>query len=171
MTFFWPERSSERALRSLQVAISSVRKLLETHQIGTVERNGARYQVVLSNGWETDLGSLRETLHSPTNEPQTIRSLQQRWAPVAQEFGAEDWLVELQHDLVSRLTEHTLRAIDQLIGQSQREDAVEMASAALKIDPYEHRLWDVSLPLFQGRERTEANSRYREIFGLEQTSA
>lgn len=171
MTYFWPERSTDRALRSLQVAISSVRKLLKANQIGTVERNGARYQIVLSSDWNSDFADLQTLLHSPITDPGTIRSLQQGWALVAHEFGAEEWVVERQQDLVSSLTEQTLAMLHQLIEQGDEQLALEMANAGLKIDPYEHRLWQIALPLLGGHELVESNARYQELFGLAQSSA
>ncbi len=148
MAAFWPDKDDTRARRNLQVAISKVRIEVEAHQIGTIERDGARYSLVPSATTTVDLLTLRELLAhgsaAPEDRAEALEAATGMYGALVDDLGATDWAVEARREISARIS----RAAEALVDELAPVDAARagrIAEAVIEIDPGADGLWRIAI--------------------------
>lgn len=172
---FWPGLAVPAAVHNLQVAVSSLRGLLEPDrgrgEAQVVVRQGLSYRLWLPPGATCDVAVFEQAVR----DARVARRLG-RWqeaadalcgardaynGPLLPEDGSSDWVVAER----DRLGQEAAWATDTLAGLRLREgrldDAVETAEHSLEIDPFRDSAWDTLIRAHDRRGRTAAAARAR----------
>jgi DNA-binding SARP family transcriptional activator len=148
----WPDLSTERAVRSMQVAVSSLRSLLApgiTH--GRVERHGDTYALVLPPGSDSDVVEFGAQLQAAKHARQ-LRDAEAERTALARATAAyrgellpEDGPAEWVSDIRERLRQHAACATGrlaelELMGEDYAS-AIDAARRSVDIDPFRDASW------------------------------
>jgi DNA-binding SARP family transcriptional activator len=166
MAAFWPDKDDTRARRNLQVAISKVRLDVEAHEIGTIERDGARYSLVPSPTTTVDLLALRELLApgsaSLDERAEALEAAAAMFGEPVADLGAADWAVEARREITLRISRAAHDVVDALV-RVDAQRAGRIAEAAVDIDPGADGLWHVAIDNAGGARSGQLRSAYEAI--------
>jgi DNA-binding SARP family transcriptional activator len=192
-TALWPEADGDTGTRSLQVAVSALRRILETAVVPTspmlVLREGEAYRLALPDDAVVDVAVLERVIaqghecrrHGDLDGAAT--ALEQALAASSTELlpeeGPAEWLIAARERHAARLVEAALALATV---HAQRGDMVPAAAAcerALLVDRYSDAAWSLLLEIHcragNDAARARAQQRYsgmlRELGVLSPVSA
>ena len=150
----WPDVDVSAGKRNLQVALSSLRKVLEAyppHGSGLIRREGPSYALVLPDGSEDDLVTVAAALDAARAEAREgdaagaiaagIRALVAYDGDLLPEEGPVEWAVERRRSLDTEVVEAAVLVAEQALEAGQPEAAVTACMRGLDIDRYHDGLW------------------------------
>jgi DNA-binding SARP family transcriptional activator len=147
----WPESNVKQGTRSLQVAVSALRKLFETHPgAPTIERDGEAY---ILEGARTDLEELEGHLERArrANGDRTAATaalhdvLDAYTDELLPEAGPVDWAVRERERITVAVADAAERLADLELQAGDAAAASTTAERGLAIDRYRDRLWKVAI--------------------------
>jgi DNA-binding SARP family transcriptional activator len=180
----WPDRSTERAVRSMQVAVSSLRALLAagttSESFGTVERHGDTYLLVLPPGSDSDVVEFTAQLQAAT-QARRVRDADAERAALTRAVAAyrgellpEDGPAEWVGDARERLRQQAATASGrlaelELVGGDYRS-AIDTARRSVEIDPFRDASWRILIDAYSKAGQPAAAARaerdYEEILTM-----
>jgi DNA-binding SARP family transcriptional activator len=160
----WPDMDAASGKRNLQVAISSVRRLLDDHRPGggaLVRRDGPAYVLALPDVSCADVAvfaaardEAREAARSG-DEAMVLdagdRALVAYGGDLLPEEGPAEWVVELRRQAAADATEVALLVAETALGVGSHEIAAAACARGLDVDRYHDGLWRL---LVDAQERT-----------------
>ena len=159
----WPDADGDAGLHRLQVAVSSVRRLISSaggDGNETVSRSGDSYQLALPEGSKVDVAEFEqatgraEAARAAGDGAGERRALDEALAlyngPLLPGDGPAEWVVEPRRWLVGRYSEAAARLATLLLDDDDPRQAVRVARAGLSADRYRDDLWKL---LIDGAER------------------
>ncbi len=149
----WPESTEGAGLRSLHVAISSLRHLGDVHSVELVERKGPAYRLRVDQLADFDLGrfadSVRRARRTSPATAERARLLAAALAayggPLIPEAGPAGWVVAPRLQLQRQAAGVAIELAEYELGTDDPRAAASTADLGLEIDPYEDRLWQLAL--------------------------
>ncbi|HEY2301362.1 MAG TPA: winged helix-turn-helix domain-containing protein, partial [Acidimicrobiales bacterium] len=159
----WPDADPDAGLHRLQVAVSSLRKILGAagpDGAGLLSREGDAYRLALPAGSDVDVAALEHALgradrarggNDVTAETQALREAIAAYrGPLLPGDGPAEWAVGTRTQLQGAVTDAAARLGALLLQDDQPQAAAETARAGLAVDRYRDDLWKV---LIEGSER------------------
>jgi DNA-binding SARP family transcriptional activator/energy-coupling factor transporter ATP-binding protein EcfA2 len=160
----WPDLDAAAGKRNLQVAVSSVRRLLDDHRSGggaLVRREGPAYVLALPDVSCADVAvfaaardEAREAARSG-DEAMVLdageRALVAYGGDLLPEDGPADWVVELRRQAAADAAEVALLVAETALGVGSHDVAAAACARGLDIDRYHDGLWRL---LVDAQERT-----------------
>jgi DNA-binding SARP family transcriptional activator len=160
----WPDLDAASGKRNLQVAVSSVRRLLDDHRSGggaLVRREGPAYVLALPDIACADVAvfvaardEAREAARSG-DEAMVLdagdRALVAYGGDLLPEEGPADWVVQLRRQAAADATEVALLVAETALGVGSHDTAAAACARGLDIDRYHDGLWRL---LVDAQERT-----------------
>jgi DNA-binding SARP family transcriptional activator len=150
----WPDVDASAGKRNLQVALSSLRRLLEAyppHGRELIRREGPSYALVLPDGSDDDLVTVAAALDAARAEAREgdasgaiaagIRALTAYGGDLLPEEGPVEWAVERRRSLDSEVVEAAVLVAEQALVAHQPDAAVTACMRGLDIDRYHDGLW------------------------------
>jgi DNA-binding SARP family transcriptional activator len=153
----WPDLPAERAVRSMQVAVSSLRSLLssgaEGGSLGTLERHGDAYLLVLPPGSEADvvefdvqlLAATRAQHDRDTDAERTAlaRAVTVYRGDLLPEDGPAEWVVETRERLRQLAATAAGRLAELELASGNYRSSIDAARRSVDIDPFRDASWRV----------------------------
>jgi DNA-binding SARP family transcriptional activator len=174
----WPDDDEEAAARKLQVAISSIRRVLERRGCpGVVLRRGDVYALDAGSGVSCDVDDLEcaaaegraLTTHAAAADavPAQRRALALYAGDLLPEEGAADWVVRMR-DVLHSVVADTARALAQhLLDAARFTDAADVCRTGLAVDRYCDPLWRLLVASLEAEgdlaETARAVAQYDEV--------
>lgn len=152
----WPDADSEAGLHRLQVAVSSLRRLLTAAGVDgneVLSRTGDAYCLVLPAGSEFDVELFQaaaaraesgRTARDPGAERKALEEAFALYAgPLLPGDGPAEWAIEMRRWLIGMYGDVTARLATILLNDEDPRQAVRVARAGLSADRYRDDLWKV----------------------------
>jgi DNA-binding SARP family transcriptional activator len=168
----WPDAEAGAAARTLQVAISSLRKALEPGisrgASSLLVREGDSYRLVLPPDADVDVRDFDQTLERSRRARQAgdselaLEAFRQAAAFAANELfpedGSAEWVIVRRGRARAGVVDAARPLAKLLLARSQHQAAAEVCASALTADRYADELWRL---LIEAREKggDEAGSR------------
>lgn len=159
----WPDADAEAGLHRLQVAVSSLRRLLSAAGLDgneMVVRSGDSYRLSLPEGSKVDVSEFEqavgraESARAAADAAGERRALEEALAlyggPLLPGDGPVEWAVEPRRWLARLYTDVAARLASLLLEEDEPRQAVRVARAGLVADRYRDELWKL---LIDGAER------------------
>jgi DNA-binding SARP family transcriptional activator len=160
----WPNTDPDAASRNLQVAISSLRHVLQPGVArggsSMITREGDSYRLALPADSDVDVLAFEQALERSRHarlvgDAQTAFVAFENGASIGlkqllPEDGSAEWVVERRGSVRARLVEASRSLARHLVTSSQCELAAEVATSGLAADRYDDALWRV---LIDAREK------------------
>ena len=159
----WPDADGEAGLHRLQVAVSSVRRLISGaggDGNETLARSGDSYRLALPEGSKVDVTEFEqavgraEAARAAGDRAGERRALDEALAlyngPLLPADGPAEWVVEPRRWLMGLYSEATARLASLFLEEDDPRQAVRVARSGLSADRYRDDLWKV---LIDGAER------------------
>jgi DNA-binding SARP family transcriptional activator len=174
----WPEAAPSAAMRSLQVAVSSLRGILGLARVGAViVRDGDAYRLVLPPGSAVDVAvfdagiTAAERLRSSGDIDTALRAMESALSlyrgDLLPEEGPADWVVAERDRYRAAASD---LALNLAVGRDRRQEsalAVSACERGLRIDRYRDDLWRLLITLHEGAgdgaAAAQARRRYRDV--------
>jgi DNA-binding SARP family transcriptional activator len=150
----WPDADSEAGLHRLQVAVSSLRRLLGATGLDgneVVARTGDAYRLAMPVGSDLDVERFQdaaaraETARTARDVAAERRALDEAFAlyagPLLPGDGPAEWVIEPRRWLVGLYADVTARLTARLLDDEDPRQAVRVARAGLSADRYRDDLW------------------------------
>ncbi len=150
----WPEADGDAGLHRLQVAVSSLRRLLSASgadgsQILT--RDGDSYRLALPAGSDVDVRNLDHAMRRATTargagdtaaeEEALTAALASYGGPLMPGDGPADWVIEPRRQIQATVAEAAARLATLRLDRDDLQGAAESARAGLAVDRYRDELW------------------------------
>jgi DNA-binding SARP family transcriptional activator len=159
----WPDADPDAGLHRLQVAVSSLRKILGATSpdgSGLLSREGDAYRLSLPPGSDVDVEAFEQAVERAERArgindlPTEMQALREAVAayrgPLLPGDGPAEWAVGVRTHLQGVVTDAAARLGALLLQDDQPQAAAETARAGLAVDRYRDDLWKV---LIEGSER------------------
>ena len=159
----WPDAAGEAGLHRLQVAVSSVRRLISGAGVDgneTLARSGDSYRLALPEGSKVDVAEFEQavgraeaarTAGDGVGERKALdEALALYKGPLLPGDGPAEWVVEPRRWLVGLYSEAAARLATLLLDDDDPRQAVRIARAGLAADRYRDDLWKL---LIDGADR------------------
>lgn len=174
----WPDLPAERAVRSMQVAVSSLRSLLSpgnsTSSLGTVERHGDTYLLVLPPGSEVDVAEFDHQLLAATQaqharDTDTERVALARAVTVYRgellpEDGPAEWITETRERLRQQAATAAGRLAELELTRGDYPAAIGAARRSVDIDPFRDASWRILIDACSHAGEPAAAARARQDY-------
>ncbi|MGH3825809.1 MAG: AfsR/SARP family transcriptional regulator, partial [Pseudonocardiaceae bacterium] len=153
----WPDLPTDRAVRSMQVAVSSLRALLapgaSAGSFGTVARHGDTYVLVLPPGSEADVVEFAAHIQLATRARRARDAAAERAAladavavyrgELLPEDGPAEWVIDVRERLRQHAATATGRLAELSLADGDSPSAIEAARRSVDIDPFRDASWRV----------------------------
>jgi DNA-binding SARP family transcriptional activator len=169
----WPDLSTERAVRSMQVAVSSLRALLAPGttrgSFGTVERHGDTYLLVLPPGSESDVVDFAAQLHA-ARQARHVRDADAERAALAgaidayrgellPEDGPAEWVSDARERLRQQAATASGRLAELELAGGDYRSAIDAARRSVDIDPFRDASWRILIEAYRKASQPAAAAR------------
>jgi len=156
----WPDAEPEAALRSLQVAVSSLRVLLEPDGARgrLLVRDGEGYRLALPRGARCDLREFEAAVttakrarsggDAAAERPALEEALARYSGDLLPEEGAAEWVVG-ERDRLRLVAASAAESLARRLAGSDAGAAVDAARRALELDPYRDSTWRLLVELHE----------------------
>jgi DNA-binding SARP family transcriptional activator len=154
MEALWPEADPDAGLHRLQVAISSLRRLLALDPVDAgprVTREGDSYRLALPDDAECDVQQFdahlrraaraRSSGSDAAEEEALAAALGLYRGPLLPGDGPADWVVDRRAALQHAAVDAAARLADLRLAQGQHRAATEAARVGLSLDRFRDELW------------------------------
>ena len=171
----WSDNDAESALRSLQVAVSSVRKQLE--RAGWrhgVERVGDGYALAVEPSDIADVRAFRRAVDEARRahiagdvdrlDAAARQALDWYRGDLLTEEGSADWAVEARDALRVAASTTARWAASAAYDRGDTAEALTMAERGLQLDRFDDTLWNVVIDAHSARGETGAAARARRTY-------
>ncbi|MDE3203547.1 MAG: winged helix-turn-helix domain-containing protein [Acidobacteriota bacterium] len=172
----WPDADAEVGLHRLQVAVSSLRRLVAVTGADANEiilRRGHTYRLALPAGSRVDLAEFEQAItraeaaravgDSVTERAALEQALAAYGGALLPGAGAAEWAVEARRWLTAAYSDATARLSALLIGAGEPRPAVRVARAGLGVDRYRDDLWKLLIEAAEmGGSQAEAEQARRD---------
>jgi DNA-binding SARP family transcriptional activator len=150
----WPEADPDAGLHRLQVAVSSIRRLLaaagaDSQQVLTRDRES--YRLSLPDDADVDVWRIERAAHAAAlarttgdaaaEETALVDMMSAYGGPLLADDGPADWLVERRRGLQALFVEAATRRSLLRLKLGDLETAAAVARAGLAVDRYRDELW------------------------------
>lgn len=153
----WPDLPTDRAVRSMQVAVSSLRSLLALENpggsFGTLERHGHSYVLVLPPGSAADIVEFANHLQAATQARYARNADAERGAlavavaayrgELLPEDGPAEWVIDARERLRQQAATATGRLAELELAGGEFRCAIDTARRSVDIDPFRDTSWRV----------------------------
>ncbi|HEY3811322.1 MAG TPA: BTAD domain-containing putative transcriptional regulator, partial [Acidimicrobiales bacterium] len=150
----WPEADPDAGLHRLQVAVSSLRRLLvpdpQVHP-RLLAREGDSYRLVLPEDSDVDIWEVEAQLHranaaknadeAPAEEEALIAALSAYGGPLLPGDGPADWVVGRRSTFEAAVVDAAGRLATLRLKKGEHQGAAEIARVGLAVDRYRDELW------------------------------
>ena len=172
----WSDNDAESARRSLQVAVSSVRKRLESAgwRHG-VERVGDGYALAVEPHEVTDVRAFQRAVddarraHAAGDHHRLDAAARQalEWyrGDLLTEEGSADWVVETRDALRIAAGATARLAATAAYQRGDMAEALTMAERGLQLDRFDDTMWNIVIDAHAARGETGAAARARRTYG------
>jgi DNA-binding SARP family transcriptional activator len=150
----WPEAEPDAGLHRLQVAVSSLRRLLAVDHGGQsllLARDGDSYRLVVPHDADVDLWRMdahlrraalaRSAGQAGLEEGSLVAALAAYRGPLLPADGPADWVVGRRQALHEAAVDATVRLAGLRLQTGELQAAAETARAGLSLDRYRDDLW------------------------------
>jgi DNA-binding SARP family transcriptional activator len=180
----WPDLSTERAVRSMQVAVSSLRALLATGtprgSLGTLARHGDTYALVLPPGSEADVVDFAAQLQAATQARRARDAEAERTAlgravavyrgELLPEDGPAEWVIDPRERLQQQAATAAGRLAELGLASGDFRSAIDAARRSVDIDPFRDASWRVLIAACDQADEPAAAARakrdYRAVLSM-----
>jgi DNA-binding SARP family transcriptional activator len=153
----WPDLSTDRAVHSMQVAVSSLRSLLAAGaprgSLGALQRHGGAYVLVLPPGSEVDMVEFAAQLQAAT-QARHARDVDAERAALAHavavyrgellpEDGPAEWVIDARERLRQQAAAAAGRLAELGLAGGDLRSAIDAARRSVDIDPFRDASWRV----------------------------
>jgi two-component SAPR family response regulator len=171
----WSDNDADSALRSLQVAVSSVRKQLQRAgwEHG-VERVGDGYALAIEPHDVADVRAFRRSVdetrraHGAGEPDRLVTAARQAldWyrGDLLTEEGSADWVVEARDTLRIAAAATARLAATAAYERGDSAEALAMAERGLQLDRFDDTMWNVVIDAHAARGETGAAARARRTY-------
>ncbi len=153
----WPDLSTDRAVRSMQVAVSSLRSLLAPGTprgaLGMLQRHGDAYVLVLPPGSEADVveftvglqaaAQARHARDAQAEHAALTRAVAVYRGELLPEDGPAEWVTDARERLRQQAATATGRLAELGLAGGDVRSAIEAARRSVDIDPFRDASWQV----------------------------
>jgi DNA-binding SARP family transcriptional activator len=162
----WPDADIETAKHRLQVALSSIRRMLDAHGQAShlVVREADSYRLDLPAGSEADVAAFKaaisqarraQTSGDKALEIDSLRIAVDAYAgPLLPGDGPADWVVDQRDRLQGEFVDACLRLADILADSGDNDAAAAVARRGLEVDKYHDRLWRILIGSLEASQRS-----------------
>jgi DNA-binding SARP family transcriptional activator len=168
----WSDSDTESGIRSLQVAVSAIRKQLEkAGWANGIERSGDGYALAIAPADSTDVLILRRTVeaarraHSADDRAGLVQAathvLEIYRGDLLPEEGAADWVVATRDTLRLAASATTRLASSAALADGDTAAALALAQRGLQLDRFDDAMWNVVIDAHTARGETGAAQRAR----------
>jgi DNA-binding SARP family transcriptional activator len=179
-TAFWPGEDDRSGHRSLQVAISAIRQLLEAEAGAgaAMVRRGESYLLEHRGGFH-DLTALEQGVRSArrgrvrgagTGEAAVLTGLREAAelyrGDLLAEIGNPEWVLEPRDRYRLLATEAHRLLAERLLGDDQPEEAAAVAERGLAVDRYSDGLWRLMIEAHDRSANRAAGAQARRSYRL-----
>ncbi|WTW99147.1 winged helix-turn-helix domain-containing protein [Streptomycetaceae bacterium NBC_01309] len=172
---FWPKLAMPSAVHNLQVAVSSLRGLLEPDrgrgEACVVVRQGLSYRLRLPHGGSCDVTEFERAVRDARmarrlgrwrEAAEALCGARDAYAgPLLPEEGASEWVVGERERLGQGAAWATDTLAELRLRQGRLGDAVETAERCLEIDPFRDSAWDTLIRAHDRSGQSAAGARAR----------
>ncbi len=175
----WPDEADDRAgTRNLQVAISSLRQLLEPGvargEAAVLVRDGDMYRLVLGAGADVDVQAFDAAVAEAralrvggglrAAEPALRRALDAYAGSLLPEEGSAEWVLEERERrrLLAADAAHALASL--AVERGEPAAAAELAERGLRLDRYRDGLWQLLVAELEASGQAARASRTRQQY-------
>jgi DNA-binding SARP family transcriptional activator len=150
----WPEPDPDAGLHRLQVAISSLRRLLAVEPGGPLPllvRQGDSYRLAIPEESDVDVwqveahlrraATARQAGQSEVEEEALAAALAAYGGPLLPGDGPADWVVGRRASLQAAAVDATVRLANVRLEKGAHQAAAETARIGLSVDRYRDELW------------------------------
>jgi DNA-binding SARP family transcriptional activator len=140
----WPETSPGAGKRSLQVAVSAIRQLVEpmsSPDSAVLARVGDAYCLTLPDGANLDIARFEELAHRPRDEAAMTEALDLYRADLLEEEGPAEWVVKPRDHYRATAADMAERLAGLHLATGAFAATVRTCQRGLEIDRYRDRLW------------------------------
>ncbi len=152
----WPEADPDAGLHRLQVAISSLRRLLAVEPGGPLPlpllvRQGDSYRLAVPEESDVDIwqveahlrraATARQAGQADVEEEALAAALAAYGGPLLPGDGPADWVVGRRSSLQAAAVDATVRLANLRLEQGAHQAAAETARTGLSVDRYRDELW------------------------------
>ncbi|MGH3901220.1 MAG: BTAD domain-containing putative transcriptional regulator [Pseudonocardiaceae bacterium] len=148
----WPDLSTDRAVHSLQVAVSSLRSLLAPG-LSALQRHGEAYALVLPLGSEADVVEFAAALRA-AQQARYVRDAGAERAALTRavatyrgellpEDGPAEWVTEVRERLRQQAATAAGRLAELELAGGDSRSAIDAARRGVDIDPFRDASWRV----------------------------
>jgi DNA-binding SARP family transcriptional activator len=180
----WPDLSADRAVRSMQVAVSSLRALLASGRVGgsraTVQRQGDTYALVLPPGSEVDVVEFAAELQAATlarhardadaEHAALARAVATYPGELLPEDGPAEWVIEPRERLQQQAATAAGRLAELGMAGGDLRSAIDAARRSVDLDPFRDASWRVLIAACNqaGEPAAAARARrdYRDVLSM-----
>jgi DNA-binding SARP family transcriptional activator len=150
----WPDLPTDRAVRSMQVAVSSLRALLAPGTPGgTLQRYGDAYALVLPPGSEADVVDFAAQLQAATQARHARDTDAERTAlaravavyrgELLPEDGPAEWVIDARERLQQQAATAAGRLAELGLAEGDLRSTIDAARRSVDIDPFRDASWRV----------------------------
>ena len=169
----WPDADPRAATRSLQVAVSSLRQLIDSESTGVgISRDGDAYRLEVPAGADYDITRFEHAWAAATaaqaaGDHDTMRAelsevLAVYTGELLPEEGPAEWVVKDRDRFRIRAADAAERLADVMGGQGATAQVVSACERGLEIDPYRDGLWRRLLEAHEAAAEPAAAARARQ---------
>ena len=150
----WPDADGDAGVHRLQVAVSSLRRLLSSGGVdGTqiLTRDGDAYRLALPEGSDVDLRNLERAMRqaatargagdTDTEEEALVTAMASYGGPLMPADGPADWVVGPRRQVQATVAEAAARLAALRLDRDDLQGAAEAARAGVEVDRYRDELW------------------------------
>lgn len=180
----WPDLPPDRAVRSMQVAVSSLRSLLASGRASglraTLQRQGDAYALVLPPGGEADVVEFADQLQAATLARHARDADAERTAlarvvatyrgELLPEDGPAEWVIDPRERLQQQAATAAGRLAELGMAGGDLRSAIDAARRSVDIDPFRDASWRVLIAACDQADEPAAAARakrdYREVLSM-----
>lgn len=156
----WPDLPTDRAVRSMHVAVSSLRSLLTGEPPrATVQRHGDAYALVLPPGSDSDVAEFTDQLQAAMHARQSKDSDAERVAlarvvvayrgELLPEDGSAEWVIDARQRLCQQAANATARLAELELAGRHYRSAIDAARRSVDIDPFRDAPWRILIDAYR----------------------
>ena len=150
----WPEADGDAGLHRLQVAVSSLRRLLSASGADgsrILTRDGDGYRLALPVGSDCDVRDLEQAMRRAATargagdtgleEEALVAAMASYGGPLMPGDGPADWVIEPRRRVQATVAEAAARLATLRLDRDDLQGAAEAARAGVAVDRYRDELW------------------------------
>jgi DNA-binding SARP family transcriptional activator len=169
----WPDLSTDRALHSMQVAVSSLRSFLSPGATrgspGMLQRHGDAYALVLPPGSVADVVEFAAGLRAAqqARAARDVAAERVAWSGAVAVYGGEllpedgpaEWVTDARERLRQQAATAAARLAELELAGGDFRSAIDAARRSVDIDPFRDASWRILIAAYVGAGESAAAAR------------